>query len=415
MRTSFIVQPDVQVGGILAELLQSEPLPSKVVFVSAFANRHTLMRYRLAVARLTATGADVRIVLGVDMRGTSIEALQEVLAWPNVDALVLKNAIPGHTFHPKIYWVERESQVDLIVGSANATEGGFFNNYEVAAWSTYLLANDAEQALSAWASLQRFLDPGGLTCSALTPELITNLTQRGEIVSEVQQRRQRQQSLHGTNADTGLPQTPFGGEVIPASPPLPDELLGELVDVVRRERRRRKAEGNDARSDAYTIPQEAELSPLAFYMTLPKMRAEPGEKTIPGEARVPLEARDLAQAFWGWPDHYELSTGPRGGEGREYWNWKPKWKIGSVENPGQWHEDEVRMYMYVNSSDFRFYSRRLLNLGANEGDVVRIVRLEGEDVEFECVLAVAGTAEFEDWLVFCTQPVRNSSRKYGYA
>ena len=73
------------------------------------------------------------------------------------------------------------------------------------------------------------------------------------------------------------------------------------------------------------------------------------------------------------------------------------------------------MYEYEESSDFRFYSARLLALGANQGDIVRIRRVEEDDAEFECVLARAGTPEFAAWQPFCTERVRNSNRLWGYA
>ena len=73
------------------------------------------------------------------------------------------------------------------------------------------------------------------------------------------------------------------------------------------------------------------------------------------------------------------------------------------------------MYMYENSSDFRFYARPLVNAGADLGDVVRITRVAEPQVEFECVLARQGTQEFTEWIQYCTQAVRNSDRRFGYA
>jgi len=73
------------------------------------------------------------------------------------------------------------------------------------------------------------------------------------------------------------------------------------------------------------------------------------------------------------------------------------------------------MYMYENSSDFRFYVRPLVNAGGDIGDVVRIRRLAETGTEYECVLARQGTPERQNWIKYCTQPVRNSSRRFGYA
>ena len=73
------------------------------------------------------------------------------------------------------------------------------------------------------------------------------------------------------------------------------------------------------------------------------------------------------------------------------------------------------MYMYTNSSDFRFYVRPLVNAGADLGDVVRIRRIAESDAEYECALARKGTPQYNEWINYCSQPVRNSPRRFGYA
>ena len=146
-------------------------------------------------------------------------------------------------------------------------------------------------------------------------------------------------------------------------------------------------------------------------MTLPTLQGE----NIPGEARIPLEAVELAGEFWGWPDEYEKDVSPRAGKDRVYWNWRPTWRVWSVEKPHDVSTQQVRMYMYTNSSDFRFYVRPLVNAGADLGDVVRIRRIAESDAEYECALARKGTPQYNEWINYCSQPVRNSPRRFGYA
>lgn len=153
------------------------------------------------------------------------------------------------------------------------------------------------------------------------------------------------------------------------------------------------------------------LLPAAFYMTLPTLQGE----NIPGEARVPLEAIELAKEFWGWPGEYKKDVSPRAGRDRVYWNWRPTWRVSSVLYPKSVTVQEVRMYMYENSSDFRFYVRPLVNAGGNLGDVVRIRRIAEPNAEYECVLARQGTPEYDEWIRHCALAVKNSSRRFGYA
>ena len=145
-------------------------------------------------------------------------------------------------------------------------------------------------------------------------------------------------------------------------------------------------------------------------MSLPTLQGP----SIPGEARIPLAAIELAEQFWGWPDKYLRNESPRDGQARVYHEWKPVWRIWNVQRPQEAVEVAVRMYMYDNSSDFRFYARPLVNTGADLGDIVRIVRVAESSVEFECALARTGTEEHASWAAYCTTNVRNSTRSFGY-
>lgn len=70
----------------------------------------------------------ITIVTGVDQKGTSMEALEELLAL-GIDAYVYYQ--PSITiFHPKIYLFEGDDKSELIIGSSNLTSQGLFTNVE---------------------------------------------------------------------------------------------------------------------------------------------------------------------------------------------------------------------------------------------------------------------------------------------
>src|SRR5512145_1557932 len=102
MRVEYLAQPDVQLGRILSVLMDERPAPQHAVFVSAFARFQSILRIKSQVASLAKAKTSVRFVLGIDLDGTSREVLAELLKW-NVDVTIVKNRIPGHTFHPKLY------------------------------------------------------------------------------------------------------------------------------------------------------------------------------------------------------------------------------------------------------------------------------------------------------------------------
>ena len=61
------------------------------------------------------------------------------------------------------------------------------------------------------------------------------------------------------------------------------------------------------------------------------------------------------------------------------------------------------------------FVRPLVNAGGDLGDVVRIRRIAEPDAEYEYVLARQGTLKYKKWIKACTQPVRSSTRSFGYA
>jgi hypothetical protein len=402
MTCRFLVQPPAQIGTLLTQLLNGRPRPTRVVLVSAFASLQTLLRLRPSIRRLARAHARIRLVLGIDLGGTSKEALEEAHSW-DIDTRLVKHRQGGHTFHPKLYLVESSARADIVICSSNITDGGFFTNYESGVQLTFTLPRERRAYDWARGSLGRFLEPQGPTCQVLSDELLRRLLARRDIPTVEEQRRARTGEAAASEGEA----SPFGADAISPPPPLPAEVLSELLTRVR-SARRPPARLRRRRADGVRKPA-AQIAPTSFYMTLPAMRG-----SIPGEARIPLDARDLAPFFWGWRNRYRYKRGPRRSS-RAYWGWKPRWRIWDSANPRAVRPEPVRMYVYVNSSDFRFYAHRLLALGADAGDIVRITRVSDPEAEFECVLARRSTRRHAQWLRCCTEAVHNSNRRYGYA
>ena len=408
MRVNYFARTDAQFGQFLTEALAAEPAPRRIVIVSAFAALQTVMRFKLRLLSLRDAGTSISVVLGVDLGGTSKEVLRQLSSW-NVNVTIVKNRIRGHTFHPKIYLLEWENAAKVIVGSNNFTEGGLFRNYEGYACIHYDFPADAALYDSAGIELRHFLQPEGQTARQLTPAYLGVLLARSDIPTEKQARGRRARQFGRSRTTQEGDAQAFGSEAIAPPPPLPAELLNQLIAQVGvRHRGDRRQPAAAARRD---VPaRAAQIYPAAFYMSLPTLQG----RNIPGEARIPLAAIKLAEEFWGWRGKYVRREGPRAGRQRVYHEWKPIWRIWDVSQPQQVREQRVRMYMYENSSDFRFYARPLVNAGADLGDIVRIIRVAEPSVEFDCAVARAGTAEHRLWLSYCTVPVRNSGRSFGY-
>lgn len=117
-------------------------------------------------------GVNIKIILGIDQKGTSKEALEEVLSW-GVEAKIYHTQ-SVNIFHPKIYLFENADIFTLIVGSNNLTTMGLVKNIECS-----LLIKDAKGDHSVhndfyiyWKSI---LDGVDINLMTITQELIDNL------------------------------------------------------------------------------------------------------------------------------------------------------------------------------------------------------------------------------------------------
>lgn len=408
MDVKLLGQPPIQVGAVIDDLLRLDRQPREVVMVSAFASRQTLLRFRERIGALKQAGCQVRIIVGIDLDGTSKEALQELIHW-DVDTRIVKNRRPGHTFHPKLYVVETDSVADILIGSNNLTDGGFYRNYEVAVQTSFSLPADSANYATHRADLAQLTDPSGDDVRALDDALLVLLERAGLVKTEQKIRKQRRKSGAADQSGSAPRATsPFGVRSMPSPPPLPPSVLHETVRKVQRDRVKRVRSKPGVKKVVVQSPDE--LSPTYFYMELNRLQGP----RIPGEARIPMAARNLAEDFWGWPEMYRSESRSGGIKTRRYWNWKPKWRISDSANPTSITSENVRMYEYEASQDFRFYSPALVHLGADEGDIVQIARLSENNAEFECILAKKATATYAAWRPFCTEAVNNSQRHYGY-
>jgi hypothetical protein len=208
----FIAQPDKRVGDVIDRSFASRGTPQEFVLVSAFASLATVLRMKSRVAAVRDTGGDARMVLGVDLGGTSKEVLQEVSAW-SIPVTIVKNRLFGVTFHPKLYMMRWEDHAELLVGSNNLTDGGLYRNYEAATRAIYYLPADAHAFAKAQSELSRFIKPSGPVATALTASYLSSLLAAPEIPSEASARKARAE---------GIPKRPpsslFGYEAIPPAP-----------------------------------------------------------------------------------------------------------------------------------------------------------------------------------------------------
>ncbi len=116
-----------QLGNRLIELLDSGDYHTLIIMV-AFAKNSGVLRIKDSLERFRTRGGTVNVYVGVDLGGTSYEALTALLL--HTDSLNVVHSERGQTFHSKIYLLLGEDQGLMVVGSHNLTGGGLWTNFE---------------------------------------------------------------------------------------------------------------------------------------------------------------------------------------------------------------------------------------------------------------------------------------------
>lgn len=75
-------------------------------------------------------GSTLDCLVGVDLGGTTIEALTYLSELPNSRVRVVRSGMKHVVFHPKVYAFEGAKKWSAIVGSDNLSTGGLYSNIE---------------------------------------------------------------------------------------------------------------------------------------------------------------------------------------------------------------------------------------------------------------------------------------------
>lgn len=205
-----------QLGDRLIELLDSGDFHTLNIAV-AFAKNSGVLRVKNALENFRKGGGTVNVYVGVDLGGTSYEALTALLLF--TDTLNVVHSEKGQTFHSKIYHFLGDSKGLLVVGSHNLTGGGLWTNFEC---STLIPFEGSDTSL---AHIQSTMDDFFTQLKSLGASLmpigkqddVESLLQNGYVIKEVaeQVRQSRaakkegaQKRLFGNGVKAKLPRLP---------------------------------------------------------------------------------------------------------------------------------------------------------------------------------------------------------------
>lgn len=152
----------------------------KFTCLVAFASYGGVTALAPHILRAKTNDVKIKIILGIDQKCTSKEALEEVLSW-GVDSYIYYT-LNTNIFHPKVYLFENSDYYTLIVGSNNLTEGGLVRNVECSLLVQDMQGTSVHSAFyDYWKGI---LDSTEDNLYAITQELIEQLYEEKIIPSD---------------------------------------------------------------------------------------------------------------------------------------------------------------------------------------------------------------------------------------
>jgi HKD family nuclease len=176
-------------------------------------------------------GTTVRMIVGIDQGGTSIEAMQ--LLWrllqPRGRLYIYQDPIGNDvpTFHPKLFLFGGQHVVRAFLGSSNLTRGGLYANQELDVQIDVQSA-DAESAAVETSLRQAIANrlPPAPSSRLVDPPLMDALHRAGDLPSEVTLRRERRVSSTARGLARRGRGSLFGAGPRVRVPPDEDEPMG---------------------------------------------------------------------------------------------------------------------------------------------------------------------------------------------
>lgn len=143
--TTVINQPLAgNLGDYLISCLEDSSFEVANIIV-AFAKNSGVLRLKPALDQFRARGSKVNVYVGIDLDGTSYEALVSLCKL--ADRLYVVHTESNQTFHSKIYNFTNENCSIVVIGSNNLTAGGLWTNLESCFISKLALDEDSDRVI----------------------------------------------------------------------------------------------------------------------------------------------------------------------------------------------------------------------------------------------------------------------------
>lgn len=178
-----------QLGDILIHELGN--YYSSFYIFSAFAKNSGVLRLRDSLLKHRENGGSITAFIGVDLDGTSYEALLNLYSLCD-NLFVVHSENPSTTFHSKMYLLEKADEAWCAIGSNNLTGGGLWTNIESCNIDHFALPKEQSQLENIHRIAKKYME-NDYACSIKisTFDDINKLLEAHYITKEVSQRIER--------------------------------------------------------------------------------------------------------------------------------------------------------------------------------------------------------------------------------
>lgn len=159
--------------------------------LAAFAKIKPFYKLHEYIQKWNEDGKQSEVILGVDHKGTSYQALQYARA--NFSTVRILH-VDYSTFHPKLYIFQGTQKATAYYGSSNFTSGGLETNFEGGTIFTFKLPADQALFDELCISYTSLLTPGTNCTKILTEDFLQELNQREMLLDEDPTKRTTQSS-----------------------------------------------------------------------------------------------------------------------------------------------------------------------------------------------------------------------------
>lgn len=188
--------------------------------VVAFAKNSGVLRLKPALEQFKARGAEINFFVGIDLDGTSYEALISLSKL--ADKLYVVHTESDQTFHSKVYNFKKKGRSIVVVGSNNLTAGGLWTNLESCSIEQLDLSEQSDR------SVQRQIDSyisditemQGLSMEIKCQEDVEALLKAGYVSKEAKTRIRRESARRQISKESLDSIKPFISRIKASLPPI---------------------------------------------------------------------------------------------------------------------------------------------------------------------------------------------------